>query len=320
MEPRLEGVARGCLSASYLTVHLILRDIKKRLATFLRLINCVVRRKEMGQTPQKARYEAMSMENVYHTKLFEKVLSIGSCLALISLMVFLTPAASRADVGPSNAEMTAGVQSRLYKAGIFKHGQVNVQVKNGIATLTGMVESYGQELRAVRAARHQHGVIGVVDNIQVSTEDVSSQQIIKKARHEVLMYSYYTVFDHITLSTEGNRLTVAGEVTQPFKRYDLGNILAGIRGVSYVKNDIRVLPLSPFDDHIREEVAERIYGDPMFSNYGNQANPPIHIIVDNGNVTLYGVVNSKLERQKAEIDARFATTYLGLKNNLRIEA
>jgi len=262
----------------------------------------------------------MSMENVYHTKLFEKVLSIGSCLALISLMVFMTPAASRADVGPSNAEMTAGVQSRLYKAGIFKHGQVNVQVKNGIATLTGMVESYGQELRAVRAARHQHGVIGVVDNIQVSTEDVSSQQIIKKARHEVLMYSYYTVFDHITLSTEGNRLTVAGEVTQPFKRYDLGNILAGIRGVSYVKNDIRVLPLSPFDDHIREEVAERIYGDPMFSNYGNQANPPIHIIVDNGNVTLYGVVNSKLERQKAEIDARFATTYLGLKNNLRIEA
>ncbi len=262
----------------------------------------------------------MTMGEVFETKFFQRAFSIGSCLALGLLMVFLTPAASRADVGPSNAEMTAGVQGRLYHAGIFKHGQVNVEVKNGIATLTGTVDSYGQEMRAVRAARHQHGVIGVVDNIRVSTEDVSSQQIIKKARHAVLMYPYYTVFDHITFSMEGNRLTVAGQVTQPYKKSDLGNILAGIRGVTFVKNDIQVLPLSTFDDHIREEIAERIYGDPMFSNYGNQANPPIHIIVDNGNVTLYGVVNSKVERQKAEIDARFATTYLGLTNNLSVES
>lgn len=260
----------------------------------------------------------MTMGEVFDTKHFHKFLSIGSCLALVSLMIFLAPPASRADVGPSNAEMTAGVQSRLYHAGVFKHGQVNVEVKNGVATLTGTVDSYGQELRAVRAARHQHGVIGVVDNIRVNAEDVSSQQLIKKARHEVLMYPYYTVFDHITFSVEGNRLTVAGQVTQPFKKSDLGNILAGIRGVTYLKNNIQVLPLSSFDDHIREEVAERIYGDPMFSNYGNQANPPIHIIVDNGDVTLYGVVNSKVEWQEAAIDARFATTYLGLTNNLRV--
>ena len=128
----------------------------------------------------------MTMGEVFDTKHFHKFLSIGSCLALVSLMIFLAPPASRADVGPSNAEMTAGVQSRLYHAGVFKHGQVNVEVKNGVATLTGTVDSYGQELRAVRAARHQHGVIGVVDNIRVNAEDVSSQQLIKKARHEVL--------------------------------------------------------------------------------------------------------------------------------------
>jgi hyperosmotically inducible protein len=260
------------------------------------------------------------MGEVFETKFFQKALSIGSCLALGLSMVFLTPAASRADVGPSNAEMTAGVQGRLYHAGIFKHGQVNVEVKNGIATLTGTVDSYGQEMRAVRTARHQRGVTSVVDNIQVSTEGVSSQQLIKNVRHEVLMYPYYTVFDHITFSVEGNRLTVAGQVTQPYKKSDLGNILAGIRGVTLVKNDIQVLPLSTFDDHIRLAVAERIYRDPMFSNYANQANPPIHIVVNNGDVTLYGVVNSKVDRMKAEIDARFATTYLGLTNNLQVES
>lgn len=260
----------------------------------------------------------MTRREVHNTKLFQKFFSIGSCLALVSLLIFVAPVAGRADVAPSNAEMTAGVQSRLYKAGVFKHGKVNVQVKNGVATLSGTVDSYGQEVRAVRAARHQRGVIGVVDNIQVNAEDVSPQQILKKARHAVLMYPFYTIFDHIAFSTEGNRLIVDGEVTQPFKKSGLGRILAGIKGVTYLQNNIKVLPPDSFDDHIREEIAERIYGDPIFSNYGNQANPPIHIIVDNGQVTLYGAVNSKVDRQEAGIDARFAATYFNLKNNLRV--
>jgi hyperosmotically inducible periplasmic protein len=255
---------------------------------------------------------------VFNSKFFHEAFSIGSLLALILLLFLLAPATSRADVGPSNAEITAGVQSRLYNAGIFKHGQVNVQVTNGVATLRGTVDSYGQELRAIRAARHQHGVNSVVNNLQVSAEDVSPRQILEKARHQVLLYPYYTIFDNITLSTQGNQLTVAGQVTQPYKKSDLGNILADIRGVTNLKNDIQVLPPSSFDDHIRLAIARRIYGDPGFFNYGNQANPSIHIIVDNGNVALEGVVNSNVDRQKAEVDARFAATYFGLKNNLRI--
>ena len=260
----------------------------------------------------------MTKEEVYKSKLFQKAFSFGSCLVLVPLLFLFAPAAGRADVGPSNAEITAGVQSRLYNAGIFKRGEVNVQVTKGVATLTGTVDSYGQELRAVRAARHQHGVNSVVNNIQVRAEDVSPQQILEKARHQVLLYPYYTIFDNITLSTQGNQLTVAGQVTQPYKKSDLGNILADIRGVTNLKNDIQVLPVSSYDDHIRLAIARRIYGDPGFFNYGNQANPPIHIVVDNGNVALEGVVNSNVDRQRAEFDARFATTYFGLKNNLRI--
>lgn len=261
----------------------------------------------------------MVKEGLLNKKLFRKVFSIGSSLALISFLFFFVPVTARADT-PSNAEVTAGVQGRLYHAGIFKHGEVNVQVRNGVATLTGTVDSYAQELRAVRAARHQNGVIGVVDNIRVNTNDVTPQQIVARARHEVLMYPFYTIFDHITFSTQGNRLIVSGEVTQPFKKSDLGNILAGIKGVTHVSNDIHVLPTSFYDDHIREEIAERIYGDPLFANYANQTNPPIHIIVDHGQVTLYGAVNSKVDRQQAAIDARFAATYFGLTNNLRVDS
>ena len=261
----------------------------------------------------------MTKEEVLNKRLVQKIFSIGSCLALISLMIFLVPAVGRADT-PSNAEITAGVQGRLYHAGIYKHGKVNVQVKNGIATLTGTVDSYGEKLHAVRAARHQHGVREVTDDITVSPSGVAPQQILKKARYDVLTYSFYTIFDHITLEAEANRLIVGGQVTEPYKKSDLGNILANIKGVTYLKNNIQVLPVSFMDNQVREEIAERIYGDPMFANYANQANPPIHIIVDNGNVTLYGAVDSLVDRQKAAIDARFAATYFGLKNDLRVSA
>ena len=259
----------------------------------------------------------MMKEEGFNKKLFQKPISIGSSLALIALLFFLAPAAGLADA-PSNAEITAGVESHLYHAGIFKHGHVNVQVKNGIATLTGTVNSYGEKLQAVRAARHQHGIREVTDDITVSPSGVTPQQILKRARYQVLTYSFYTIFDHITLEARGNRLIVGGQVTQPYKKSDLGNILGNIKGVTYLQNNIKVLPTSLFDDQIREEIAERIYGDPMFDNYGNQANPPIHIIVDNGQVTLYGAVNSQVDRQEAEVDARFAATYFGLKNDLRV--
>ncbi|HEX5412635.1 MAG TPA: BON domain-containing protein [Terriglobia bacterium] len=260
----------------------------------------------------------MTKAAVFDIASLRKSVSIWSCLALLT--IFIVPAALRADTGRSNGEITAGVQSRLYKAGLFKHGQVNVQVNDGVATLTGNVESYAEKMRAERAAKHQDGVQQVVNNIEVNTQDIGTQQILAQARHQVVTYPNYTIFDHITLSATGNQLTIGGEVTQPYKKSTLGNILGGIKGVADLQNNIKVLPTSGMDDQIRLATANRIYRDPMFTNYANQANPPIHIVVENGKVSLYGVVNSKAERQKADMDARFASINFGVKNNLRVSS
>ena len=60
-----------------------------------------------------------------------------------------------------------------------------------------------------------------------------------------------------------------------------------------------------FDDRLRLQVARAIYGDPFFIHYADQALPPIHIIVKNGNVTLEGVVASAMDRTKADMAARW---------------
>ena len=60
-----------------------------------------------------------------------------------------------------------------------------------------------------------------------------------------------------------------------------------------------MLPVSIFDDELRFRIARAIYGNPSFWHYAAMANPPIHIVVENGNVTLTGVVNSNVERALA---------------------
>ena len=220
----------------------------------------------------------------------------------------------------SPAQITAMIQDKLYHAQVFKHGDVQVSFENGVATLAGMVDSLGVKMDAEHAARKVDDVSSLVDNINVHAEDVTTRQIGEQARKDIVTYYAYGIFDNITLEVQGDRLIVGGQVTQPYKKQDIGNFLAHVKGVAELDNNLEVLPTSEFDDSLRLAIARAIYNDPFFIHYGNQAVPSIHIIVKNGNVTLEGVVANKLDRAKAEMDARLAATYFNLTNNLQVES
>jgi len=218
----------------------------------------------------------------------------------------------------SPAEITAKIEDKLYHAQVFKHGNVQVSVDNGVATLSGTVDSVGYKMDAERAARKVDGVT-VVDNIAVHADDVTPRQIAEQARKDIVTYYAYTIFDNINLQLQDGRLVVSGQVTQPFKKSDMGNFLAHLKGVAELDNNLEVLPTSQYDDRLRLAIARAIYRDPFFVHYADQALPPIHIIVKNGNVTLEGVVANKLDRAKAEADARLAATYFSFTDNLRLD-
>jgi hyperosmotically inducible protein len=236
----------------------------------------------------------------------------------LPLFLALTAAAVWAGTPPTATETEAGIQSRIYHAQVFKHGDVHVAYANGVATLTGTVDNLGSKLDAEKAARKVHGVTSVVDNLVVRADDVTQTQLLDKARHEILMYYAYGIFDNINLEAQGGRLTVNGQVTQPFKKADIGNFLTRVRGVAEVVNNLEVLPTSTFDDRLRLQVARAIYGDPYFLHYADQALPPIHIIVKNGNVALEGVVATKMDRIRAEMAARGTGLSFAVVDNLRV--
>ena len=118
------------------------------------------------------------------------------------------------------------------------------------------------------------------------------------------MLPYYGVFDNLAyrVSPDGT-VTLMGQVVRPTLKSDAENVVKRIEGVERVDNQIKVLPTSPMDDQTRMAVYRAIYGNAELSMYAVRAVPPIHIIVENGHVTLEGVVARQMDKQIAEMQA-----------------
>jgi osmotically-inducible protein OsmY len=155
--------------------------------------------------------------------------------------------------------------------------------------------------------------------IQAATA-AQDQALANKVADNVRRYARYSIFDDVIVGVDGGVVTLSGRVTMPYKAKDLGRIASRIEGVREVKNDLQTLPVSIYDDRLRSALAREIYRDPVFSRYAIHVNPPIHIVVERGNVTLTGAVNSVLERQKAEMIARSTFGVFNVENKLRIDS
>jgi len=147
----------------------------------------------------------------------------------------------------------------------------------------------------------------------------AQDRLTREVRHELVMLPYYGVFDNLLYRVDGSTVTLMGAVTQPTLKSDAGNVVKNIEGVEKVDNKIQVLPLSSMDDGLRMAEYRAIYGHPGLDRYAMQAVPPIHIIVDNGKVTLEGVVANQGDKDMAGIRANTVSGVFSVVNNLRVE-
>jgi hyperosmotically inducible protein len=144
--------------------------------------------------------------------------------------------------------------------------------------------------------------------------------LVATVAHQIVMYPWYSVWDAVDFHVESGHVALFGAVNQPFKKSDIEGLVARIPGVTSVSSEIKVLPLSAFDDQLRLRLARAIYSDPALSRYAYMAQPPIHILVDNGRVTLVGVVNSQMEKAIAGARASGAGLSFGpVTNDLVVE-
>ena len=146
--------------------------------------------------------------------------------------------------------------------------------------------------------------------------DKENLQLFKAVQKQVLNYTHFTIFDSVNTQINDGTVVLSGWVTMPYKSSDIERRVSRVDGVTRVVNKIKELPVSQFDDNLRVRIARAIYSSPHFRGYGSMVNPPIHIIVEHGKVTLEGVVNNNVDRMIAR---SIASNFLSfdLKNELK---
>ena len=138
-------------------------------------------------------------------------------------------------------------------------------------------------------------------------------------RHELVSLPYYNVFDNLEYRVDPSGVvTLSGQVTWPVVKSDAEHAVKKIPGVTQVVDNIKVLPLSPLDNQIRRAEYRAIFGFGSLYRYAMGAVPSIHIIVDNGHVTLVGVVDNEADKNMANIRANGVPGVFSVTNDLRV--
>lgn len=177
----------------------------------------------------------------------------------------------------------------------------------GLTTITLMAAALG----AAGQKHHNDAFVQGPENETQLAEDV---------RHQLLMLPYYSIFTDLAFQVNGSVVTLQGACPPepPYNiKSDAENVVKRIPGVTQVVNNIRLLPLSNFDWQTRRAEAKAIYGDPdIGTRYGFQAVPSIHIIVDNGHVTLEGVVDNQFDDTLIRTRANSVPNVFSVTDNL----
>jgi hyperosmotically inducible protein len=143
--------------------------------------------------------------------------------------------------------------------------------------------------------------------------------LTNQVRHELVMLPFYSVFDNLQYRVDGDKVTLVGQVNTPTLKSDAEYAVKHIEGVEAVDNQLEILPTSFFDDRIRSATFRSIYSFASLQMYAVRSVPPIHIIVNNGHVTLEGSVATEADKDVAGIRANTVPGVFSVTNNLRVD-
>ena len=199
---------------------------------------------------------------------------------------------------------------------------VQVSVSKGVVDLTGSVELFAYKEDAEKKAHRAKDTVAVRNRIQVTGTKMSDQELqtklVQKLEYDRVGYGT-TAFNAISVMVHDGAVRLGGHAYGPT---DKNSALAAVTytpGVQNVIDEIEVDPVSPMDDRIRLNVARLIYGYPALMKYSIDPGKPIRISVQNGNVTLYGAVDSAADKDLAFLRANGAPGVFKVTNELQVE-
>lgn len=241
----------------------------------------------------------------------------GSLLAAAFLSATLA-AQTSSGAGRYDNQIQSAVTHKL--AAKKQFSGVKASVDDGIVTLTGTVDRFQRKLDAAKLARKIPDSQGVRNLIEVAGPNVPDAQLEQKlaARLTYVREGYDSTFDYFALGVKDGVVTVEGQDRTGVGRDEALADIASMPGVKDVIDNISIAPVSAFDDGLRLRALRAIYSDPVLSKYAMDPARPIRIIVENGHVTLYGAVDSAMDKQVAGLRAGQLSGAFSVDNKLEV--
>jgi osmotically-inducible protein OsmY len=195
-------------------------------------------------------------------------------------------------VAVDDREIRSDIRDQLQWDYRVDEDDVSVAVDDGVATLTGTVETYSASEAAEADAWSVTGVVDVVNEITVDAQTQAEGGNISRGVENVLEWNSEIDAADIRVTTVGGIVTVEGTVDSYWKKVRTEDLASGVSGVVDVQNRLAVVPT---DDVVDERIAEDIVNAVERKSFVDMED--ITVRVEDGAVTLSGTVDSRTEHQ-----------------------
>lgn len=198
---------------------------------------------------------------------------------------------------------------------------VSATADDQIVTLNGTVNLYIDKMNLEKRVKRVKNVDGVRNHVTINSNVPDDK--LREVLGDKLAYDrvgYGIAFNALTLDVKDGVVTLGGSVHDYPSRDSAIALAETTPGVKDVIDNIEVAPTSIFDDQLRQQLYRAIYRYPTLQRYAINPAKPIRIVVDNGHVTLYGVVDTPLDKQIAGNQANSVPGVFGVDNQLIVSS
>lgn len=242
----------------------------------------------------------------------------GVLFAAVAPVVPVASLAPTQEEGKSKEALKNVIEERLVQKGLLQGGNIQVTVSYGKVLLEGTVNSIGEKRHVERIVHHISSSSIVENRLQIAGYEISDSALAANVKRVIDNSLFYGVFDWVTVKAKAGVITLSGVASEAWAEDSFMSVAESVRGVTEVLDEIQLLPVSIRDDEIRHVAARAIYRELYYEPLSMAPDPPVHIIVYNGDVRLEGWVHSDLEKTEAETLVETNTMAAKITNNLDI--
>lgn len=214
----------------------------------------------------------------------------------------------------SNQELQTDVQNAIKWEPLLNAAEIGVTAKDGVVSLTGVVDSYAKKMEAENAAKKVIGVKALVEKIEVKfpTSWTKTNTEIANEVLTGLKNDWSIPNDKVTVKVEDGWVTLEGELPWNYQKESAKNAVDFLMGVKGVTNNIKIK--SETHDAIEKKDVENAIGRSWSVDDSD-----INVSVSGTTVTLSGTVNSWYQKEEAGRIAWKTSGIWHVKNELVVD-